>query len=211
MPEHVVSQGDCLTSIATKHGFFWETVWNDPGNAELRGKRRDPHSLLPGDVVHIPNKRPKEEVRVTTRRHCFRLRGVPALLAVQFRWGTVPRAGEPFELYVDGALKKKGVADDEGVVRAPIEPNAREARIVVGTGDRRTEKTLQLGHLDPHDAVSGLKARLANIGLYAGPIDATSDENLTAALMAFQGSVGLLVTGEADEATRAALVDAHEG
>ncbi len=28
MPEYKVKQGDCLSSIAEKHGLFWDKVWN---------------------------------------------------------------------------------------------------------------------------------------------------------------------------------------
>jgi N-acetylmuramoyl-L-alanine amidase len=60
MPNHNVVQGDCVLSIAEQYGFFWETVWNHPSNAELKKKREDPAILYPGDVVFVPEKRLKD-------------------------------------------------------------------------------------------------------------------------------------------------------
>jgi len=36
MPEHQVQQGDCINSIGLQYGFFPNTLWNHPDNAELK-------------------------------------------------------------------------------------------------------------------------------------------------------------------------------
>ena len=68
---HQVKQGDCISSIAFENGFFPDTIWNHPSNAELKKKREDPHVLLPGDMVFIPDKRPKEVSEPTNQVHKF--------------------------------------------------------------------------------------------------------------------------------------------
>ncbi|MEJ7712150.1 MAG: hypothetical protein WKF84_20390 [Pyrinomonadaceae bacterium] len=76
MPEdYIVRAGDCINSIAFERGFFWETLWGHPKNAELKSKRRNPNILKEGDVVHIPDLTIKEESRATEGQHHFKLKG----------------------------------------------------------------------------------------------------------------------------------------
>ena len=46
MPTYTVKQGDCISSIADQMGFFWDTVWNDPNNEQLRNRRKNPNAHL---------------------------------------------------------------------------------------------------------------------------------------------------------------------
>ncbi len=92
MKDHSVEQGECLTSIAHQYGFFWQTLWNHPRNAELKQQRKSPNTLLPGDTVHIPDKRLKEEARETGSLHRFRVKGIPARLRLKLMWEGKPSA-----------------------------------------------------------------------------------------------------------------------
>jgi hypothetical protein len=60
--QHVVKRGETLSGIAELHGFRnWKTVYDAPENADLRAKRPNPHLILVGDVVVIPDRKPKAE------------------------------------------------------------------------------------------------------------------------------------------------------
>ena len=64
-----MKEGECVGSIAFEHGFFPDTLWDHPNNAELKGKRGDPNVLLAGDVVHVPDLRPKEVAVAAGQSH----------------------------------------------------------------------------------------------------------------------------------------------
>jgi hypothetical protein len=81
--DYEVRAGDCVSSIASERGFFWETIWNHGKNAELKRKRGDPNILKEGDVVFIPARELKEESRSTEKTHRFRLKGEPAKLKIR--------------------------------------------------------------------------------------------------------------------------------
>lgn len=81
--EKVVEQGDCISSIADEHGFFWETLWNHPENSELKQQRKEPTILQEGDVVHVPDLTPKTEDCATEKSHKFKRKGVPAKLKLR--------------------------------------------------------------------------------------------------------------------------------
>src|SRR5262249_58117346 len=68
---HVVEQGEHLSGIAAENGFSnFETIWNDPNNADLK-KLRDPHVLFPGDKVFVPDLVAKDSPAPTDKVHRF--------------------------------------------------------------------------------------------------------------------------------------------
>lgn len=197
---YTVQEGDCVSSIAHRFGFFPGTIWRHPANAALRKVRDNPDVLAPGDVLHIPDARTKEIDCATEQRHRFCRRGVPARLRVRVAVDDEPVADEPYELTIDGGAVVHGRTDAEGRIDAPIPPQARAACLTVGEGDDALEFRLRLGHLDPPESQRGLRSRLENCG-YTG--------DLAGALRRFQHDHELPETGEADAATVRALVAAH--
>lgn len=72
---------------------------------------------------------------------------------------------------------------------------------------------LALGHLEPVDTVAGALGRLSNLGFDVGSAARSGDaldDKTQAAIRAFQIVAALDITGELNDATRAALVDAHD-
>jgi N-acetylmuramoyl-L-alanine amidase len=190
-----VRQGDCISNIAYRNGFHWQTVWNHPDNSDLRQQREDPNALLPGDVVHIPDLVPKQEPGATEQRQRFRLRGVPAKLKLRLLVNDEPRANEPYELCVDGRWQR-GDTDGDGYLEVSIPPDARTGELTVGSGEMQDRYPLRFGTVDPIDTDSGVAGRLQNLGYEQ------DDQDLETMIRAFQRHEGLTDTGEADASTR---------
>jgi len=206
MPDYKVKQGDCLASIAYRYGLFWEKVWNHPENLNLKEKRKDPNILYPGDIVFVPDKEEKQESGATEQKHTFRRKGVPEKLRIKLMAGEEPIANENYTLDVDGELKS-GTTDGEGNLEESIPPNAKRAKLWFGEVEQAYE--IDLGHLDPIAEITGVQARLNNLGFHCGKVDGIKGPKTTAALKRFQKKHGLKETGEVDEETREALKSAH--
>jgi hypothetical protein len=206
--EHVVRQGECLTSIAAAHGLHPDTIWNDAANAELKRKRKDPSVLLPGDRLHVPERRLKQESGATEQRHRFRRKGLPVRLILTIRQGGQPRADTPYALTVDGRTRE-GTTDGDGKLDEPIPAGAHGARLVVDPGGEDEQIfELDLGGLDPVTETAGVQKRLDNLG-FTCESSGELDDQTAAALMAFQKEHDLEPTGSADAKTCDKLVQEH--
>jgi hypothetical protein len=206
MPNYTVKQGDCLASIAYRHGLFWEKVWNHPQNAKLKEKRKDPNILYPGDVLFVPKKEEKQESGATEKRHRFQLKGVPEKLYIQLLDGDKPKANEIYILEIDGKMMSDKT-DANGRLRHSISPIAKKGRLWVG--EEQDEYILNLGYLDPIDEITGIQARLNNLGFDCGRIDGLMGPKTKAALRQFQKWRSLPTSGEIDEKTRNELLNDH--
>lgn len=228
MPQHTVRAGDCIYSLARRHGFHWQTLWDHPDNSALKERRGDPGCLQPGDVVALPELRPRSESGATEQRHRFRRKGATVLFRVrllkepetQEQSGEEAEAPEPepladveYVLEVDGVLSR-GRTDGEGRIETAIPPDARCGRLTLepGTANERVQE-LTLGGLDPVDEESGVRIRLTNLGYPSAASGEASGEEagsaLQEALRSFQRDHGLDVTGEADQETRDRLMSEH--
>ena len=133
MPKKVIArQGDSIPSLAHQNGHFWETVWNDAGNADLKEKRPSPNQLAPGDVVEIPDLRRKDESGATEQRHRFKRKGVPSILRLQLKTLGDPRPNEKYVLELDGELIE-GTTDGDGKLEQPIPPDCKGGRLLLSS------------------------------------------------------------------------------
>ncbi|MCM8799029.1 MAG: peptidoglycan-binding protein [Candidatus Omnitrophica bacterium] len=205
MTEYIVKQGDCLSSIANKFGLFWEKIWNHPQNSQLKELRKDPNILFPGDVVYIPDKEEKEEAVATGQKHRFRRKGVPEKLELILCLEGEPRRNEEYELEIDGVFTS-AKSDGEGKVSISIPPGARKGKLIlIRTGE---EFNLDLGHLDPITEITGIQARLVNLG-FDVEVTGKWDEKSKEALRLFQKQNKLEPSGEIDETTRNKLKEVY--
>jgi len=200
-------QGDCISSIAHENGLFWETVWNDPNNQELRNLRKDPNILLEGDQVFVPDLRRRVISRAVDQRHRFRVKSSPARLRLRVTANKQPRANTRYTLIVDGQVFF-GTTDADGRLQQFIPPNAKSAKLVLISDGVCQTQDLNLGYMDPITEVSGVRLRLINLGYDCGSGDPASPE-MRQALRDFQSDHGLPATGELNDATRSQIQQAH--
>jgi len=205
--QHVVKEGECITSIAEKYGFFWDSVWKDPDNKKLQNLRKDPNTLVPGDVVMIQDKRPKKVGAVTNESHTFRKKGIPAICRLQLYEGDEYRANQDFTLEIDSA-HHTGKTNAEGVLEVYIPAKAKTGRLVIGPDESVYE--LNFGKLEPVSTVIGQKARLSNLGFDPGDLHGRAGKQFETALRAFQERFGLNESGQADKATQSKLLALHD-
>lgn len=197
-----VKQGDCISSIAYEHGFFSDTIWNHPSNAELKKKRKDPYVLMPGDMVFIPDKRLKEVREPTNNVYKYRCKNTPEKFKLQLLRDEKPRAGEEYELEIE-ELKFKDKTDSEGRIQQSIPPDAKRGKLTLNNGAEIYQ--LQLGALNPSDEITGAQARLWNLGLYFGPIDGKMSDKLEEAIQEYQFTKNIEADGKLTPATIDAL------
>ena len=211
MPNHTVKQGECLSSIAAQYGFGdWKALYDHPSNASLKKKRPNPHLLFPGDVVAIPEKK-KKQASVQTGQSLKLSVNVPTrALQITLRGGD----GEPMK-NADWALEAEdlflaGKTDGDGVLKAEV-PAATPTALVHVAGETFE---LKLGHLNPIDSaldegISGVQARLRNLGYDPGPADGELGPRTRAAICAFERALGLEVTGKPEGKTLKKLAEVH--
>ncbi len=167
--DYLVRPGDCIASIACDAGHLWNTLWDDPANAELREARKDPNVLLPEDRVTVPPLREKQEPGASEQGHRFVKKGQPEMFRVRVLSDGEPRKNEPYTLTVDDESEYEGTTDPEGHLQAAIRPNARRVIVEIGKDDPRDRFEFALGAIDPISELSGVQARLTNLGFDCGP------------------------------------------
>jgi len=198
MPKHVIEQGECLSSIAAEYEFDWKLIWKHGQNATLKQRRKNPNILLPGDELFVPIREKKEESRNTDKRHTFVKKNAPTRLRIRLLNSGKPLVNEDYELSISGQ-KLKGTTDSTGLMQETIPPDACSASLILGKEKR--EILLDVGHLDPLNSISGMQARLNNLGYDCGAVDGIVGPITRSALKSFQETYQLNITGEADSAT----------
>jgi len=212
MSKHIVQQGECLSQIAARYGFpNFQTVYDDPGNAALRKLRPDPNLLFPGDVVFIPEKNSKPVSVPTAETHRFEMKSTRRVLRLVLEdLDGKKMVSQAYELDIEGQ-KIKGVTGGNGLVQAVIPLNAVNATLTVG----HYQWPLSIAHLNPvndtkDNGITGIQARLRNMGYDPGPIDGILGPRTQEAIKVFQeDNPPLKVDGICGPKTRAALIQLY--
>lgn len=208
MPNHIVRPGEHLACIAGQAGFRTvATVWQAGENARLRAERDHPGVIAPDDVVFVPERQDKQVDRSTGAHHVFRAKRDKLWLRLVVRdFDHEPVVGAKATLEVEGQVVDL-VTDGDGRIEQQVPLNARRGTLHVP--DVGLELALDIGMLDPVDMDTGWRARLVNLGYFHGDAEDSDggNERWDWALQEFQCDHGLEVSGEADDATRAKLLE----
>jgi hypothetical protein len=214
---HVVKQGEWLQKIAEQHGFAsWKSIYFfDPDNAAFRAKRPNPNVILPGDEIAIPTPGKKSEIIFTGTNHkAVVIDDEPDFVRLTPRDpGGASLVGRRFELII-GSSVLRGAIDGTGVIETQLPAGTSDdaATLTVfgeNEGDEATTWTLKIGHLDPVELTTGLKARLNNLRFFCGEVDDHFDATTETAVRQFQKRHRLPVDGKANPATCAKLVEVY--
>jgi N-acetylmuramoyl-L-alanine amidase len=211
MPVHVVRSGECLSVIAAHYGFQdYRALYDHPDNAELKKKRPNPNIIHPGDELVIPEHKDKKIECATGRVHEFVAKLPKKRLKLTFRdEAGEPLAHEPYVLRA-GVEEIEDETNGSGEIDHPIPVSLRSATVEIA-GRRYV---LSIGDLNPvkdtdDDGLSGLRARLMNLGGDPRTGHDEMDDPTRHALAMFQLRHDLPVTGEPDEKTLDKLEEIH--
>jgi len=211
MPTHVVKEGECLSTIAHRHGFFWETIWKLPENDGLRELRANPNVLQKGDAVFIPELRAKTLTKATEQRHVVELKDVPFKYKICLRQGGVARSNMAYTIEFDDGTIEDDTTDDKGLVEGFVPTHAQRAKLSL-QGEKCTDVyRIEFGKLDPFqsaDDVRGLQQRLHNLG-YRCADNGKYDEQTQRKLRKFQDDNELRPTGELDDRSKNKIIELH--
>ena len=216
---HTVKQGEHLSGIAESYGFpNWRTIYNHPNNQVFRKKRSNPDVILTVDRIFIPDLQPKEHYCATDQRHRFLVKRPLVLFKLTLKdAGGNPIGNEQYTLTV-GSKTYKGQTDGEGFLQQKIPAKEQKGHLILSRIGLCWD--LNIGHLDPvqddHDAkeiLSGVQARLNNLGFACGKADGLMGPKTRAALRMFQidamGRDPHKADGKCDRETRDALNKEH--
>ena len=221
--KHVIKQGECLSSLAGAFGLrSWKDLYDHPDNVELKKKRPNPNVLAPGDVVIVPDSATEKKTvaRPTGQEYLFVVQAPKVKLRIFLKnWKGEPYGNRRFEVVIEGN-KTPGRTDPTGLIDIPIPANAQSGHLKVWFDEDpddpgpNIDRDLDLGHLDPVDCVTGIQARLHNLG-HRCDVNGNLDEDTLAAVRAFRAKEGLPEVEDddalIDDDLRAKLLNLHDG
>ncbi len=123
-----IKLGDCIFCIIKEHNHLPATVWEHSNNAVLRRQRQEMKRLLPGDVVFIPDVRPKEVIEPTNQVHKFYMKGEKHLHWIEIELvgeDNKPIPNEKYKIVLPDGSIKEGKLDQNGWSRVEGNPAGR--------------------------------------------------------------------------------------
>lgn len=213
---HTVQAGENLALIAQKYKVTnWRDIYHCAENTEFRKKRPNPNILLAGDVLHIPEQKPKSVYVRTGANHRFVVKkGEPQKLIFRL----IDAMGKPLvkvpAVFDIGGTSQTRVSDRNGKVELIIPPPVpEEIPLEVFANPDANEPSHQFivkpGYLDPINTVSGIQARLNSMGHDCGVADGLYGKKTKAGIESFEQAKSLPVNGKMSEPLYGAVEKAY--
>ncbi len=211
---HTVAQGEYLAGIARRYGFSdWKAIYDHPKNKDLKDKRPNPNILYPGDQVCIPKKEFKQSDIQAGQKFTVKMKSlVTRLQIVMKREDEKPFSSKKFRLKM-GQRTVEGSTDGDGKIKMEIDTDVSDAELTLFLDEKDPEavirRKLKIGYLDPLDEITGMQARLNNLGYDAGTTPDANDPRFRSAVEEFQCDHKLKVDGICGPKTQAKLKEVH--
>lgn len=199
MAKHVVKRGESIATIAGQHGVQDPRALHEhPSNSKLRRQRPDSSLLFPGDEVEIPELRPKSvscktgtSAKLEVKLPAKRIRIVLRDLVGQ------PLSGVEYRLAV-GGREFSGQTAADGLVAADVDARASEGTLSLNGGEPQSIAVDDLNPMRdvPDEGVSGVQARLRNLGYLSVPVDGVLGPLTREAIRDYEKRHGMKETGE---------------
>lgn len=206
---HEVQQGESAMTLAAANGLMLSTVWDHPNNSELKNLRKDPYILKPGDKIFIPALNTNEESGGTEQTHKFQVKSQKTKLKLVLKENDKALAHLRYKLkigtkIIDGRTKGDGSLEED----VPVTATEAELKVCPGEKNERIYK-IRLSSLDPITEISGVQARLKNLGFPIDEVTNQLDEDTKEAIKQFQEKHSLSVSGEPDSQTQNKLKEIY--
>lgn len=226
----MVKQGDTLSAIAKKHKINPEKIWNHSKNAKLKEKRGSRDVLLPEDKLEIPAPEEKDEGLKLECINRFYIDAEHGEVKIAFWKYDKPRESLQYTPF----FEESGIAnicsklDANAIASHEIDHDEKHGKITLEPEEDSEldieEYSLRIGWLDPLDYLSGVQARLRNLGYFFDvhkwfPFESSrkpysedeADELTKNAIAVFQIENGIEPTGNYNEETKSKLREVHGG
>jgi hypothetical protein len=194
--KRLVGNGDHISLIAEEFGFArFETILEAQENASLRSARTNPHQLVPDDLLFIPDRESHAAdvpIDATSRVVIQRQRLFLRVKVVDLFGAPVASASGRLETET---VTIRVATDSEGLLHVQIPRNTKQAELRIND----LVFTILVGSLQPESFSEGIRARLINLGCWAGQPqvdDAGNEGEFKLGVELIQDELGLPVDGQ---------------
>lgn len=210
MPTYIIEQGDYLSKIAKAHGVRdWTDIYQHPNNAAFKEKYPNPNVIYPGEELFIPSAQGQGYKTGEPHTIVFAEPKLKLKLSVSWPYQNEKLTGKRYNLKVEGTVFNDSIPGS-AIIEHDIPAAAETAQLTVWRDDNTPHTwTLNIGHLDPVDTVTGQQARLNNLGFPAGSEDGNYGSKTRQAVQQFQERYDLTVDGICGPKTQAKLEEVY--